>query len=78
MPHEPTQACEQDHCYWHNEDEPATGVADGVLCHECLHWFPTVQAVRECEAELRVRLGLPLKVITDDELTSCPLCGHSF
>jgi hypothetical protein len=37
-----------------------------------------VQAVRECEAELRVRLGLPLKVITDDELTSCPLCGHSF
>jgi hypothetical protein len=85
MPHEPTAACEQDHCAWHNEDEPATGVADGVLCHECLHWYPTEAALIEAHAD---RLAADVVPSVDrafliantrvEDIHSCPLCSHDF
>lgn len=78
MPHEPTAACEQDHCYWHHEDEPQTGVAVGVLCGECLHWYPSLEALEQADQEMRARLGIRGGPATPEDIHMCPLCSHDF
>lgn len=42
--HEPTDACADMHCHWHNVDEDDTGAY--VVCLECGHVYPTKRALR--------------------------------
>lgn len=87
MPHEPTSACEADHCAFHNEDEPAG--AGAIVCGECLHTYPTPEDLYAVDAQLRADLNLtpvPLAGITtadfqaavDAYIYVCPLCAHDF
>ncbi len=91
MPHEPTRACEADHCAFHNEDEPVESSL-AIVCGECLHRYPNVPALAEADAAKRVELGIPVsppelraRVYTADLgnqvfqlIPTCPLCGHDF
>lgn len=88
MPHEPTRACEADHCYLHNEDEPAG--ASAIVCGECGHAYPDVVALVTADAQLRLDLQLtPLlaEAVADvlehpdkifQLIPTCAHCAHDF
>jgi hypothetical protein len=42
--HDPTEQCEDRHCYSHHEDEDAAGAY--IVCGECGHVYPTARALR--------------------------------
>jgi len=89
MPHEPTRACDADHCYIHNEDEPAES-ALAIVCGECGHMYPDAVELVTADARLRQELELtPLPVgavsfvLTAPEsvfqvIPTCPTCAHDF
>ena len=72
--HEPTAACGDFHCCWHNVDEATEGYR---LCYECKHMYLT-------EAELvaayfdRMVAVAATKRIAGDTIVFCPLCSHDF
>lgn len=87
-PHEPTVACESEHCYIHHVDEP-----DGFMaCFECKHSYVTP---RDLWVAL-IRAKLAAELIDSEEaqrmflihnsemnrlvgqITYCPVCGHDF
>lgn len=41
--HEPSDACFEDHCHWHNVDEPGPGY---ITCLECGHLYRTARELR--------------------------------
>jgi len=83
MPHEPTRACDQDHCHFHNEDEPQTDLTTGTLCGECFHWFPTEAALIEAHAERMAAEVVPsvskpflIANTRVEDIHVCPFCAH--
>lgn len=88
MPHDPTRACDNDHCYIHHEDEPVG--ASGIVCGECGHGFADVATLITVDAQLRLELDLkpvPVEAVEralDDPETifqvipTCPVCAHDF
>jgi len=44
VPHEPSDACNGQHCHWHNVDEDDTGAY--IACFECGHVYRTKRALR--------------------------------
>ena len=75
-PHEPSEACADTHCYWHNVDEPSTGACR--ICGECGHVFGSPENLRaEWKANAPPELARQ-DVPPADEITFCPLCAHSF
>jgi hypothetical protein len=75
-PHEPTTACADYHCFWHNIDEPTEGYR---LCYECMHMYPTeaelIGAYWDAFPEDTPLIMAPLSGAT---ITFCPLCSHDF
>jgi hypothetical protein len=83
MPHEPTRACDADHCYIHHEDEPA--LASAIVCGECLHAYADIEALVDEDAATRLKYGLsprpPGEVTYDNVFTlipTCAFCAHDF
>lgn len=85
MPHNPTPACEADHCSFHNEDEPS--LASTIVCGECGHAFQDVQALARQDAVMRSQVGMPPLAIIGPIpegpdlfrlFPVCPFCSHDF
>lgn len=80
MPHRPTKACDADHCYSHDEDEPMR-TGDYILCGECFHVFRTGEELVAAYLD-----NWPLKeipkpdaaTVNPDKITFCPHCLHDF
>jgi hypothetical protein len=83
--HEPTDACQADHCWWHNVDEPGTGY---ITCPECGHLYRTARELRRAyRRQLRNgrRWGIPrwrilLRALTirAKKISFCQECIHDF
>lgn len=76
-PHEPTDACRDDHCWFHSLDEPCDG--DPYLdCPECLHRYVTEQdLIAAFWASVPAEEANHLTVVTG-EIFACPYCAHDF
>lgn len=87
--HEPTTACAEVHCHWHNVDETGTTTLS-IICYECGHLFLDEAALQaayaanwpECK-EVHIHdpeFCLPaLDAVPDaDDIPFCPFCSHSF
>lgn len=84
--HEPTDACNNDHCYTHHVDEPGTGY---IVCPECWHVYQTARELRReyrrnrPGIEWREWRWLPaylwrLLTVRASKIPFCPLCMHDF
>jgi hypothetical protein len=89
MPHEPTRACEADHCYFHHEDEPS--LASAIVCGECGHAYADIKTLVDADSATRRAYGLnpgPVQLawaegaVTPDNVFQlvpcCAYCAHDF
>jgi hypothetical protein len=78
IPHEPTDACHDSHCYWHHVDEPADGAYR--VCFECRHVYPTAEDLRAAFAsEISPDLDDPAaEPPPAEQIYACPLCAHDW
>lgn len=82
--HEPTAACEADHCYIHHEDEPS--LAAGIVCGECGHAYRDVKDLMRADQQTRLSVGLPpyapVGPVDMDNVFKhypvCAYCAHDF
>lgn len=53
--HEPTDACGDAHCFWHNVDEPWPAGGAYIACMECRHVYRRARDLRRAyRRELRL------------------------
>lgn len=80
--HAPTDECWENHCAYHNVDEPIEYGTGFHLCGECLHCWPSWEELVMDHNLTVMDLGAyDLTVRFDDPVDSiwiCPLCAHSF
>lgn len=71
--HEPTAACVDVHCYYHILDEPQ----GPVLCGECFHSWPSMQALLADDTAMAEEHGFSLTLNPNpDQVFVCPFCAH--
>lgn len=70
--HEPTEVCQDYHCYSHHVDED--GDAAYIFCPECFHVYPTKEDL--VAAYNRTLPGNSGR--TAETIYWCPECGHDF
>lgn len=83
--HEPTDACIDVHCHWHNVDELGTGY---ITCGECGHLYRTARDLRRAyrrEVLSRPGFGISLRwrlwramTIRARRIYFCQECIHDF
>lgn len=87
--HRATEACDGDHCFSCNEDEPLNGRVPYRLCYECGHAYWTARDLRrEFRRVMRevAQFAPPLERrflrlrwgATARRIYSCPKCTHDF
>lgn len=80
MPHEPTEACDADHCYSHHEDEPIQGGSYYRICGECFHLYPTVDDLRAAYVAEATKIDPAVAKVSPpvEKIVFCPLCTHDW
>lgn len=79
MPHEPTDACRDDHCAYHNDDEPATKETYRI-CAECFHAFQTAEDLQNAYVDQMVAIdpAVSRALPHPNRILFCPLCTHDW
>jgi hypothetical protein len=85
--HDPSEACEETHCYSHNVDESGYGYR---RCFECWHLYRTERALlwswrwqmwlsaRTYEGWIKSAHGLLTQYKKAEQINFCAHCAHDF